>query len=148
MRKTLETVIFLSMNGNAREAIEFYKKHLGAEVKMLVSYEDIGKMDKTIIVTEENRNLISHSILKIGNTKIMIAEETMNPNETYHRGNNFSICVQSASLEEIEGFYNSLISDENVKIITPLAENIFSKAYGIIEDPYNVQIQLMFDNRL
>ncbi len=148
MSKSLEAVLFLSMNGNTREAIEFYKTHLGAEVEMLVSYEAIGKMDPTMVITDENKNLISHSVLKVGNTKIMLAEDTMDPKETYNRGNNFSICIQSADLDEIEGFYNSLISDEKVKIIVPLAENIFSKAYGIIEDPFNVQIQLMFDNRL
>ncbi|WP_099192394.1 VOC family protein [Tepidibacter mesophilus] len=148
MSKTLEAVTFLSMNGNTRETIEFYKTHFGAEVEMLVTYEDIGKMDPTILITEGNKNLISHSVLKIGCTKIMLAENTMDPKEKYNRGNNFSICIQSADLEEIKGFYNSLISDENVKIIIPLAENIFSKAYGIIEDPFNVQIQLMFDHRL
>jgi PhnB protein len=148
MSKTLEAVIFLSMNGNTREAIEFYKTHLGAEVEMLVSYEDIAKMDTTMVLTDENRDLITHSVLKIGNTKIMLAENTMNPEETYNRGNNFSICIQSADINEIEGFYNSLISDEKVKIIVPLAKNVFSKAYGIIEDPFNVQIQLMFDSRL
>ncbi|HDR5275248.1 TPA: VOC family protein, partial [Bacillus thuringiensis] len=35
-----------------------------------------------------------------------------------------------------------------VKIISPLEKNIFSEAYGIIEDPYGIQIQLMYDKRL
>lgn len=30
----------------------------------------------------------------------------------------------------------------------PLASSIFSKAYGIIQDPFGIQIQLMYDNRL
>jgi PhnB protein len=136
------------MNGNTREAIEFYKTHLGAKVEMLISYEAIAKMDKTMIITDDNKNLIAHSVLRIGNTKIMLAEDTMNPTESYNRGNNFSICIQSADIKEINGFYNSLISDKKVKVIVPLAENVFSKAYGIIEDPFNVQIQLMFDERL
>jgi PhnB protein len=51
-------------------------------------------------------------------------------------------------LDEIQQFYNSLITDERVRIIVPLASNIFSKAYGIIEDPFGIQIQLSFDERL
>ncbi len=149
MSTTLEVAIFLSMNGNAQNAIDFYKKHLNAEQLMKVTYTDMVKMgDKSIEINDKNKNYISHSILKIGKTKIMIAENTMDTNEKYKVGNNFSLCIQSADLEEIQQFYNSLISDEKVRIIISLASNVFSKAYGIVEDPFGVQIQLMFDDRL
>ncbi|MGL4877339.1 VOC family protein [Paraclostridium dentum] len=141
--------VFLSMNGNAQNAIDFYKNHLNAEQLMKVTYSDMVKIgDKSIELNDKNKNHINYSVLKIGKTKIMIAENTMDTNEKYKVGNNFSICIQSADLEEIQQFYNSLISDEKVKIIIPLASNIFSKAYGIVEDPFGVQIQLMFDDIL
>lgn len=148
MSKTLETVLFLSMDGETKEAIEFYKKHFDAKVEMLVTYETISKIDPSFVVPKEKKGLISHSVIRVGNTKLMLAENTMDPNEIYRKGNNFSMCIQSANKKEIEGFYNSLIDDKNVKIIVPLAKNIFSEAYGIVEDPFGIQIQLMYDNRL
>ena len=149
MSTTLEVAVFLSMNGNAQNAIDFYKKHLNAEQLMKVTYADMVKMgDNSIELNDKNKNHINYSVLKIGKTKIMIAENTMDTNEKYKVGNNFSLCIQSADLDEIQQFYSSLISDEKVRIIIPLASNIFSKAYGIIEDPFGVQIQLMFDDRL
>ncbi|ODA10734.1 MULTISPECIES: VOC family protein [Paenibacillus] len=148
MSTTLEVAIFLSMNGKAKEAIHFYKKHFNAEELFLVTYQDMAQRDSSIQLTDENKNYISHSVLTIGKTKIMIAEDTMNPGEKYTVGNNTSLCIQSADLEEIKRFYNSLITDDRVKIIVPLSNNMFSQAYGIIEDPFGIQIQLMFDNRL
>jgi len=148
MSKTLEIATFLSMNGNAQEAINFYKKHFNAEELLLVTYQDMGKQDNTIQITDENKNYISHSILSIGKTKVMIAENTVDSNEKYKVGNNTSLCIQSADLNEIEYFYNSLITDNRIRIIVPLSNNVFSKGYGIIEDPFGIQIQLMFDNRL
>lgn len=148
MSKTLEIAIFLSMNGKAQEAINFYKKHFNAEELLLVTYQNMAKRDNTIQITDENKNYISHSILSIGKIKVMIAEDTMDTNEKYKVGNNTSLCIQSADLNEIEHFYNSLITDNRVRIIVPLSNNVFSKAYGIIEDPFGIQIQLMFDNRL
>lgn len=148
MSATLEIAIFLSMNGKAQEVINFYKKHFNAEELLLVTYQDMSKRDNTIQITDENKNYISHSVLSIGKTKIMIAEDTMDTNEKYKVGNNTSLCIQSADLNEIEHFYNSLITDSRVRIIVPLSNNVFSKAYGIIEDPFGIQIQLMFDNRL
>ncbi|WP_339246446.1 VOC family protein [Paenibacillus sp. FSL R10-2796] len=148
MSTTLEVAIFLSMNGRAKEAIEFYKKHFDADELLRVTYQQLAERDSSIQLTDENKDYITHSVLLIGKTKIMIAEDTMNTNEKYTVGNNTSLCIQSADLEGIEGFYKSLITDECVKIIAPLSSNVFSKAYGIIEDPFGIQIQLMFDERL
>lgn len=145
---TLEIAIFLSMNGRAKEAIDFYELHLQAKKLMIVTYEDMAKRDDSIKITNKNKHFISHSVLQIGKTKLMIAEDTMDTNESYNIGNNTSLCIQSANLHEIQSFYNSFISDDRVKIITPLEKNIFSEAYGIIEDPFGVQIQLMYDQRL
>lgn len=148
MKETLEIAIFLSMNGKAREAIDFYQKHFNAKVLLCISNQQMAERDSTIQLTDENRDHITHSVLLIGRTKVMIAEDTMNICEEYIVGNNTSLCVLSADLVEIQHFYNSLISDDRVKIIVPLSNNIFSKAYGIIEDPFGIQIQLMFDDRL
>ncbi|HCQ91573.1 MAG TPA: hypothetical protein DIU45_20075 [Clostridium sp.] len=148
MSTTLEIAIFLSMNGKAQEAINFYKKHFNAKELLLVTYKDMAKRDSIIQITDENKNYISHSVLSIGKTKVMIAEDTIDTNERYKVGNNTSLCIQSDDLNEIKNFYNSLITDNRVRIIVPLSSNVFSKAYGIIEDPFGIQIQLMFDNRL
>ncbi|MFJ8519508.1 VOC family protein [Lysinibacillus xylanilyticus] len=148
MSSTLEVAIFLSMKGKAKEAIDFYKKHLNADELLLVTYEDLAKRDSSLQITEENKHYITHSVLAIGKTKIMMAENTMDVSEKYVVGNNTSLCIQSADLEEIQHFYKSLTTDERVRIIVPLSSNIFSKAYGIIEDPFGIQIQLMFDDRL
>lgn len=145
---TLEIAIFLSMNGQAKAAINFYTRNLDAKKLMIVTYEELAKRDHSFKITSENKDHIAHSVLQIGTTKLMISEDTMNPTECYNVGNNMSLCIQSANLEEIQRFYNNLISDKHVKIISPLEKNIFSEAYGIIEDPYGIQIQLMYDKRL
>lgn len=117
---TLEIAIFLSMNGRAREAIDFYTRNFHAKQLMVVTYEDMAKRDPSFKITEENKNYITHSVLQIGKTKVMIAEDTMEPRERYQVGNNMSLCIQSADLEEIQTFYRNLTSDDRVRIIIPL----------------------------
>jgi len=148
MSTTLEAAIFLSMSGRAQEAIDFYKQHFQAKELLLVTYEDMAKRDRSFQITEDNKHHIAHSVLTIGKTKIMVAEDTMDASEGYRVGNNFSLCIQSSNLDEIETFYKSLTMDERVRIILPLSSTVFSKAYGIIEDPFGIQIQLMYDDRL
>ncbi|WP_221567772.1 VOC family protein [Alkalihalobacillus sp. TS-13] len=145
---TLEIAVFLSMDGKANDAISFYKKNLNAKELLCVTYSDMAKRDDSLVITEENKDFISHSVLQLGKTKLMIAEETMQPSEAFNVGNNISLCIQSANLAEIQSFYHNLTSDDRVRIIIPLARNVFSEAYGIVQDPYGVQIQLMYDKRL
>ncbi|AXI24635.1 glyoxalase superfamily [Cardinium endosymbiont of Sogatella furcifera] len=130
MSTTLEIAIFLSMNGMAQEAIYFYKKYFNAQELLLVTYKDIAKRDPSIQITNENENYIAHSVLSIGKTKVMIAENIMDINEKYKVGNNTSLCIQSADLKEIAFFYKSLITDNRVRVIVPLSKNVFSEAYG------------------
>jgi len=143
-----EVVTFLSMNGRGNEAIDFYTQHLNAKVIFKVTYADMKKMDTSMVVESGKEQWISHSVLEVGVHKLMIAEETMVPKSEYTVGNNISLCIQSADKVEIEKIYNSLIQDPRTEVITPLAKNVFSEAYGIVKDPFGVLIQLNYDKRL
>lgn len=148
MNQTLEIGIFLSMNGKAQEAITFYKKHLHAKEQFKITYEEMAERDSSLLVTEENKQFISHSVLTIGKTKVMIAEESMDLERPFQIGNNLSLCIQSADLQQIQQFYTNLVSEPQVKVIVPLSSNAFSEAYGVIQDPFGVLIQLNHDERL
>lgn len=143
-----EVVTFLSMNGKGAEAIEFYRHHLAAEVLLKVTYEDMKKLDPSMEVDGEKEQWVSHSVLKVGMHKIMLAEETMVPELDYVAGNNFSLCIQSADRAEIERMYASLMQAPHTKVVRPLGKIVFSEAYGIIQDPFGVLIQLNYDPRL
>lgn len=58
-----EVITFLSMNGRGAEAIEFYTKHLNANVIFKVTYEDMKKMDPSMVLESGKEQWISHSIL-------------------------------------------------------------------------------------
>ena len=143
-----EATPFLSMNGRAAEAIGFYERHLQAKVVFLATYEDMKKWDPSTIVKEWQEHLIAHSVLEVGASKIMIAEDTMVPDSEYVVGNHISLCVSSMDKKEIEEAYASLIGDPRTRVIVPLAKNCFSDAYGIVQDPFGVFIQLNYDETL
>ena len=52
---TLEVAIFLSMNGKAKEAIDFYIRTFNAKSLMVVTYGDLAQRDPDFKMTEENR---------------------------------------------------------------------------------------------
>lgn len=143
-----EVVTFLSMNGSAGEAIEFYSRHMGATVLYRVTYEEMKRMDPSTKVEAGKEQWIAHSVLQIGENKIMLAEETMVPESDYVVGNNTSLCIQSADKSKIEDMYRSLVEDQRTKVIRPLGHIVFSEAFGVLQDPFGVYIQLNYDKRL
>jgi len=141
-KSSFRLVPFLSLNGRATEAIEFYKRHLGARVVFLKTNEDMKEYDPEYKFEETQAKCIAHSVLTIGENQIFISDEIMNGDSQLRVGNSMSLCIESASLETIEGIYRSLISEPGVRVVVPLDKNMFSPGYGSVEDPFGTLIQL------
>lgn len=139
--RSLEAIPFLSLNGRAAEAIEFYQRTLEAEVLLKVSYAEMQKMDPDFRYEAGQEDHITHSVLRIGSTKLMIAEEQMDPTRPWSAGNDFSLCLQSQVHDEIVRCYERLTEDERTTVLAPLAANSFSSGYGAVRDPFGVVFQ-------
>lgn len=138
---SLEAIPFLSLNGRAAEAIAFYQRTLEADVLLKVSYAEMQKMDPDFRYEAGQENHITHSVLQIGSTKLMIAEEPMDPTRPWSAGNDFSLCLQSQSHDEIVRCYERLTEDERTIVLVPLAANSFSSGYGAVRDPFGIVFQ-------
>ncbi|CAJ1316373.1 VOC family protein [Paenibacillus nuruki] len=140
----LKVSTFLSLHGKAKEAISFYQNHLQAQVVFCITNQEITeRLDPTYTYPASENDWIAHSVLNIGDSQLMIADELMSDAKQLVLGTNFSLCITSASQEEISTLYNRLIEHPQTRIIIPLAPNLFSTAYAIVEDPYGVVIQLV-----
>lgn len=139
---TIQLTTFLSMNGRAAEAISFYEDYLGAKVLFMKNYVELKAMDPTFNYLEEEANYIAHSVLEIDGGMLMVADEIMSENKEEVIGTNFSICI-TGDVNEIKIMYAKLLEHSDVKIVIPLEPNIFGHAYGIIEDPFGITIQLV-----
>nr|WP_154891786.1 VOC family protein [Paenibacillus xylanexedens] len=138
----VEVIPFLSMNGEAAEAITFYEKTLGAKVLFRKSYKEMKQMSPDFTYPDGQDEYITHSVLKIGANKIMIAEEAMDTERPWELGNSTSLCIQSQDQGQMDGLYEALTQHEGVKVLVPYARNEFSPGYGIVRDPFGVVIQL------
>ena len=60
------------MEGNAREAIQFYQQAIDAEVLSLVTYGEMPDMPNTFTV--ELMNLVAHAMLRVGESELMLSD--------------------------------------------------------------------------
>ena len=65
---------YLNFDGRCEEAIEFYKKALGAEVTMLMRYSDNPEPCPSGMMPPGTENKVMHASLRIGDSTLLASD--------------------------------------------------------------------------
>ncbi len=103
---------YLFFNGRCEEAIEFYKKALGAEVLMLMRYKESPEPPPPGVVPPGWENKIMHTSLRIGNTTVMASDGCSEG--TNFQG--FSLSLSVANDAEAQRVFTALTDGGQVKM--------------------------------
>jgi PhnB protein len=128
---------YLMMNGNAKEAIQFYEKALDGRVLFNQTFGEMPE-NPEFPLPEEAKELVSHAMVKVGETDLMFSD--MFPGQTSQIGDQVTICLSTNDIEKSKQIFESLKQDGQVKM--PLQEAFFSPAYGIVTDKFGVTFQI------
>ncbi|HEY5587160.1 MAG TPA: VOC family protein [Ruminiclostridium sp.] len=135
---SLKLIPFIQiMDGRAKEAIKYYQEALNAKVVFMQTI-GAGPKEEVSKFKEDQLGLIAHSVLKIGESEIMISD--IIPGVPFQKGNQISICITSDDISISKQFYEKL--KENGKIIIELGQIYFSPAYGIVIDKFGITFQI------
>jgi PhnB protein len=121
---------YLTFNGRCEEAIEFYKKAVGAKVEMMMRFKDAPGDHTCSPGTEKN---IMHSCLRIGDTAVM-ASDGMAQGKPEFKG--FSLALNAKDIAEAERVFGALA--EGGQVHQPLVESFFSPRFGMLADKFGV----------
>ena len=123
---------YLFFNGRCEEAIEFYKKALGAEVLMLMRYKESPEPPPPGMVPPGWENKIMHTSLRIGNATVMASDGCSEG--TNFQG--FSLSLSAANEAEAERAFTALSDGGQVQM--PLAKTFWSPRFGMVTDRFGV----------
>jgi PhnB protein len=121
---------YLFFNGRCEEAIEFYKKTLGAKVEMMMRFKEAPADHKCSPGTE---NKIMHACIRIGDTAVM-ASDGMAQGQPEFKG--FSLTLNAKDGAEAERLFKAL--SEGGQVRQPLIETFFSPKFGMLADKFGV----------
>lgn len=120
-----------------KEAVEFYKHALDAEVIGVRTYGELPENPK-FPLSDEMKDLVVHAQLQIGNTYLMLSDHLSD--EPYQIGTQLNVSLLFTDVAKIEAAYDKLQSGGEV--IVPLQETPLSSAYGQVKDKFSVTWQL------
>jgi PhnB protein len=127
---------YLFLDGRCEEALEFYKKAIGAEVTSLMRFKE--SPDQSMVHGGQDGNKILHASFRVGETTIMASdgENKGNPN---FQGFGLSIAVKTEA--ETKKLFNALAEGGRVQL--PLTKTFFSPSFGMVADRFGIMWMLI-----
>ena len=132
---------YLFFDGRCEEAIEFYRKALGAEVSMLMRYKDSPEPPQPGMVPPGSENKIMHASLRIGDTTLMASDGHCQGKPNF---DGFSLTVNAADEAEARRLFAALSDGGQVRM--PLAKTFFSPCFGMLGDRFGLGWMVIVDN--
>ena len=116
---------------NCNEAITFYQKTLGAEIKN-IAYAKDAPADAGL--EEVSPDYVTYSEILIFGTHIGMTD--MGEGQITNENTTFMLLFDSD--EEVTTVFNKFAEADGVKIIEPLAPQFWCSLNGSIEDPFGI----------
>ena len=121
---------YLNFDGRCDEALEFYKKALGAKVTMLMRFKDAP--DKSVI-SPGNEDKVMHAAFEVGDTQLLASDGLCQGKGNF---NGIALTISARSEAEADQYFNGLAEGGQVQM--PLAKTFFSPRFGMLSDKFGV----------
>lgn len=124
---------YLFFNGRCEEALEFYRRALGAQVTMLMRMKDSPEPPPSGKYPPGTENNVMHASFQIGETQLM-ASDGMPGSKPDFKG--FSLCISAPDEAKARQFFAALAEEGQVQM--PLGKTFYSPCFGMVADRFGV----------
>lgn len=129
---------YLMFNGRCEEALDFYKKALGAEVGMMMRFKEAPADDANpgnpgCAPGQLDGDKIMHSAFQIKGQTVMASDGMA---KTPPKFEGFSLSVEAKDEPEAKRYFDAL--SEGGKVEVPLMKTFFAKSFGVVADRFGV----------
>lgn len=127
---------WINFNGNAFEALTFYKSVFGGEFTKIIRFKDLASAE--FPVPEHEADKIMYIALPIGGSNLLIANDVPEfmgrVNENEHRS---KILVRSESKEEADRIFAGLSAGGTIE--GPMSDSPWGTYAGMFRDKYGIE---------
>jgi PhnB protein len=121
---------YLFFDGRCDEAIEFYKKAIGATVEMLMRFKQAPDQS---MISPGSAEKVMHSRLKIGETRVM-ASDGRNTGKPKFDG--FALSLDVKTDADAQTMFKAL--SDGGEVTMPLGSTFFASSFGMVKDRFGV----------
>ena len=122
---------YMMFEGRCDEAIEYYKKALGAKVNMLMRYKECPDPNAKISPGSENK--VMHASIQVGDSTVLMSDGHCS-GKTDFNGVTLTLIVGSDA--EAGRVFTALA--DGGKVTMPLSKTFFSSQFGMLDDRFGM----------
>ena len=126
---------YLFLDGRAEEAIEFYKKALGAKVEMLMRFKESPDQSGCPAGAGDK---VMHACINVGETPVMLSDGHNSGNPKFE---GFALSIATKSVAEADKLFNALV--DGGKVTMPQTKTFFSERFGMLADKFGVNWMIL-----
>jgi PhnB protein len=119
---------YLSFNGNAREAMEFYRSVFGGTLT-INTFGDYGNPDPAMA------DKVMHAQLESDAGYTLMASDLM-PDMPFNRGDSITVSLSGEDGDRLRGYWEKLSDGGTVSM--PLEKQMWGDEFGMCSDRYGV----------
>jgi PhnB protein len=121
---------YLFFDGKCEEALEFYRRAVGAEVTALLRWKDSPDPRMAMPGAEDK---VMHARVRIGDTMVMASDGRCQGAPEFQ---GFALSLTAADAAEADRLFAALGDGGEVQM--PLSETFFSPRFGMVADRFGV----------
>lgn len=124
---------YLFFDGRAEEAIDFYKRTVGAQVEMMLRFKDSPEPCPEGMVPPGSENKVMHASFKVGDSMVMASDGNCGGKATFQ---GFSLSYTVPDEKAADRVFAALADGGQVQM--PLNKTFFSPRFGMVADKFGV----------
>ena len=124
---------YLFFDGRCEEALEFYRRALGAEVTMLMRFKDSPEPHEHGMVPPGAGDKVMHASFRIGDTEVMASDGQCAGRPSFQ---GFALSVTARDEADADRRFAALAEGGQVQM--PLAKTFFAARFGMVADRFGV----------
>src|SRR5262245_47338613 len=124
---------YLYFYGRCEEAVEFYRRALGAQAIELMRFKDAPDPVPPGVLPPNFQNKIMHGSFRIGDTTVLVSDGSREASAGHH---GFSLAIMVTSEGEADRVFTALA--EGGQVGMPLGRTFWSPRFGSVTDRFGV----------
>jgi PhnB protein len=123
---------YLFFEGRTEEAIEFYRRTLGATVNLMLRYKESPEPPPPGCAPPDKEKIM-HAQIQIGETMVLMSDGRCNGKPSFQ---GFALSLTVGTEAEADKAFNALAAGGQVQ--APLTKTFFSSRFGMVIDQFGV----------
>ncbi|HVX10019.1 MAG TPA: VOC family protein [Pirellulales bacterium] len=124
---------YLNFDGRTEEALDFYRRTIGAEVVFMMRYKESPEPTAPGMVPTGSENKILHSTFRVGDSSLMASDCHCQGKATFE---GISLSLTLSDEAKAKRIFEAL--GEGGQVRMPLTKTFFSPCFGMLADRFGL----------